>query len=511
MTPSRQEFVSRAYLWTYPGCPVRILSTLDVIWRLREELEKGDAKTREQGGLLVAREGPDPRTTTIVDFVPFPQAQDSDTHFRPSPEWVMEAFAECPPDHRIVGYYRTDLDQKTRLRPSDVEAIAGCFQDPSAVFLVIAIDGADANACFFVRENGTVGGQPTLTFPFSVATLIGGGWPIQRLETGARERLLALAEQTGGFFRGNVLMALAGLSGVAGVLILFGLMWKPPRPPPTPIPLSLGLQVSREGNNFKLSWDRSAPIVRAAKTAGLVISDPSREPWDGSKEPLVLSLPSTRLESGAMSYTSFSFAERVNFRLEVQDNAGNAVSESVVSVAPAALVAEQQKPERKKPRERPSHVAFAGPERSNNPPSGTPRIRKDRTFAPPKSRREPSPQANTAMLEPPRLAMPSQVPHEANWASPAPVAPRPPVAQRSPATEQTIRQGLITITSEPSGANVEIDAMPAGVTPLTLQITPLGLGFTVTVMKDGFSKWSVQTFSTTSPNAIHAQLRARPR
>jgi hypothetical protein len=71
--------------------------------------------------------------------------------------------------------------------------------------------------------------------------------------------------------------------------------------------------------------------------------------------------------------------------------------------------------------------------------------------------------------------------------------------------------GVVTITSEPSGAEVEINAIPAGVTPLTVQISPVGLGFTVTVVKSGFRKWTVQTFSTAQPYSLHAQLRESSR
>jgi PEGA domain len=69
----------------------------------------------------------------------------------------------------------------------------------------------------------------------------------------------------------------------------------------------------------------------------------------------------------------------------------------------------------------------------------------------------------------------------------------------------------VTITSEPSGARVEINAIPAGVTPVTVQISPVGLGFTITVSKSGFMKWTVQSFSTAHPYSLHAQLRVNPR
>jgi hypothetical protein len=71
--------------------------------------------------------------------------------------------------------------------------------------------------------------------------------------------------------------------------------------------------------------------------------------------------------------------------------------------------------------------------------------------------------------------------------------------------------GLLTITSEPSGAQVQINTVPAGQTPLTIQISPVGLGFTVTVSKAGFMNWTLQTFATAQPYSLHAQLRPAPR
>ena len=58
---------------------------------------------------------------------------------------------------------------------------------------------------------------------------------------------------------------------------------------------------------------------------------------------------------------------------------------------------------------------------------------------------------------------------------------------------------------------MEINAIPAGVTPITLQISPVGLGFTVTVTKNGYMKWTVQSFSTAQPYSLHAQLRQNPK
>jgi hypothetical protein len=66
--------------------------------------------------------------------------------------------------------------------------------------------------------------------------------------------------------------------------------------------------------------------------------------------------------------------------------------------------------------------------------------------------------------------------------------------------------GMVTITSEPSGAAVEINQVPAGATPVVLRVSPVGLGFTLTVTKDGFMKWMVQTVATAKPSSLHAKL-----
>ena len=78
------------------------------------------------------------------------------------------------------------------------------------------------------------------------------------------------------------------------------------------------------------------------------------------------------------------------------------------------------------------------------------------------------------------------------------------------AVADLISGGVLTVTSEPSGASVEINQVPAGSTPLTLRLSPGGLGFTVTVSKSGFLKWTVQTVVTAKPMAVHARLTPAP-
>lgn len=107
------------------------------------------------------------------------------------------------------------------------------------------------------------------------------------------------------------------------------------------------------------------------------------------------------------------------------------------------------------------------------------------------------------MLAPPQMPIPFRLPQAPEMSN-----QQRPAADAAP-PNQASGAGVITITSEPSAASVEINGARAGVTPITLQITPVGLGFTVTVTKEGFSKWTVQSFSTAQPYVLHAQLRPR--
>jgi hypothetical protein len=142
-------------------------------------------------------------------------------------------------------------------------------------------------------------------------------------------------------------------------------------------------------------------------------------------------------------------------------------------------------------------------------------------FVPPQSVRATNTVHDTVMPDPPNivvqviagLAFDSSLLTQNSLAPPKPPAggPRLNPGATVQAPNGRSNEGVVTITSEPSGAKVEINAIPAGVTPLTLQISPVGLGFTVTVTKSGFMKWTVQSFSTAQPYSLHAQLRESPK
>lgn len=516
MVPSLDQATSESYVWAYPGCPVRILLSLSVIEQLQTEASQSAPGRGEIGGLLIRSKRCKPGTIRIVDFVPLPGEQKSpDPHFKLPSESLAEAIARCPSDCKIVGYYRTDFEQRVHLRPQDLDTIQQWFKDPGSVFLVIA-SGAEGRSTggFFFWENNSVAANPSLTFPFEAAKLLSEGWPTQAE---------AIEKEKSGTFTGLLVkladavrqMSLAVKIGIllslfALVICIRVLTWNRPadheKLAATP---GLGLLVKRDGTKFLVAWNPSAPVIVHAKEADLVIWDSSREAWDGSSEPLYMPLTPAQLRSGSVSYTSFSFTEKVKFRLDTIGASGESASESMVSVSPLSPGATAENLAPYEPRRATAPGVMVRSSRAAN-----------KKFVPPQSTHAVDAVHDSVIPDPPNMVVQviAGLAFDSGLLSQSAVAPPKPTGEprlNPGATAQPpngrLNEGVVTITSEPSGARVEINAMPAGVTPLTLQITPVGLGFTVTVTKSGFTKWTVQSFSTAQPYSLHAQLREIPK
>jgi hypothetical protein len=512
-----------------------------VIEQLQAEASQSAPWRGETGGLLIRSKRSKPGTIRIVDFIPLPGEQKSpDPHFKLPAESLAEAIARCPSDCRIVGYYRTDFDQRVHLRSEDLDTIQQWFKDPGSVFLVIA-SGPNGRSTggFFFWENDSVAANSSLTFPFEAAKLVSEGWPTQAdsIEKEKFRTLSGLILRIADTVRRMSIPVKIGIvSALFAVLIgirVFTWNRSASHAKVTASP-GLGLQVKRDGTKFLIAWNPSAPVIMHAMDASLVIWDSSRETWDGSSEPLYMPLTASQLRSGNVTYTSFSFTEKVKFRLDTIGASGDADSESLVSISPLSVTNPVSAPE--PPATIPGASPLpASPAAENLPPyeprhSIEPRalpqplVRSSRAankkFVPPRSVRAANAVQDNVMPDPPNivvqviagLAFDSSLLAQNAIAPPKPAGePRlnPGATVQSPNGRSN--EGVVTISSEPSGARVEINAIPAGVTPLTLQISPVGLGFTVTVTKSGFMKWTVQSFSTTQPYSLHAQLRAIPK
>jgi PEGA domain len=570
VVPSLDQAPTESYVWAHPGCPVRILLNLNVIEQLQAEVSQATPWRGEIGGLLIRSKRSKSVAIQIVDFIPLPgEPSSSGPRFKLSSDSLAEAIARCPSDCKIAGFYRTDMDQSVRLRAEDMETIQQWFRDPSSIFLVIAADDAGRSAAgFFFWEDGSVAANSSLTFPFEASKLLSEGWPTHA-ESLKKNRFanLGLFSKIPDWVGASSIWVKVGaiiglLALIAGIRIL---TWnRSATQSKTVSPPTLGLQVKREGTKFVIEWNPSAPAIAKAKDANLVIWDGSREGWDGSSDPLYMPLTPAQLRSGNVTYTSFAFTEKVKFRLDTMGTSGAEASESLVSISPFSATnpapstalptphpeAQVSVPEtatatRARPaveestRNKPRRFPITSTLRQTNRPlipmdrksaagSLTP-VSKRFVPPPPQSFRPFRVAHETVMPEPPNISadLAASAAGSINWGfNPSALAALcPPAIQPSfgplgnglcpgsnitPPSGQS-NEGVVTITSEPSGARVEINAIPAGVTPVTVQISPVGLGFTITVSKSGFMKWTVQSFSTAHPYSLHAQLRVNPR
>ena len=488
---------SRSYVWSYPGCPLRVHLSFAVIEQLREDILQATPHGQESGGLLIGKKRSKPGAPVkIIDFVPLPpRDQSSSSYFALSADQLAEVVARCPSDSEVVGFYRTALDRQIHLRPEDLDSIRVAFHNPLDVFLVIAAkDGGRLTAGFFLWQDKTVASDPFLVFPFSAGELVAGKWPTRdgaKLGEGALAGALALFNQTSTLGKAAIVVALIALSGT----LFLTQNNTSASVSKMPIPARLGLRVERDSSNFLIAWDRSVPEITGAKAGNILIAD-------GSGPPTFVSLAPDQLRQGTLTYTSPSLGDKVEFQLDVLEPSGPERTESIISIsgAPGPGLADEAAAR--------GLPAAAGASKHDLPGAAklVRRAAQRRVFLAPKPK--PPLTAASSMPEPPAItpdihAYDSQVLNNLATAQARRSVPLGPV-QAEPASG-------VTITSEPAGARVEINGILAGYTPLTVKVTPLGLGFTVTVTKDGFTKWMAQTFSTAEPSGLHAQLRELPK
>jgi len=325
---SKTALDSKFFLWTFPECPVRIHVSHLFIDRLRKAVLDLAPEDREVGGLLIGNELSPTGDIEVSDYLQLPPGSESNKNFRVCSDSLTQAIQSGrAADRRVVGFYRTHLEQRIQLRSQDLECIRSKFNDPMNVFLVIRPHDGRASAGFFFWEDGSVVGG--LTFPFSSTelespswtTLVGGSPKPSRLHgLLARTRDRALPMSAGR--RIGLVVLVATLLAFAAALRIY-------RPASDTSP-TLGLRIERALLGVVVAWNPAAPEVATAKDADLLI-------WDGSSPPAFVRLTTAQLRTGRAFFTSVS--DRVEVRLDIIGTAGRARTESIVSVAhPGDLV-----------------------------------------------------------------------------------------------------------------------------------------------------------------------------
>src|SRR5579859_5039947 len=109
---SRSTAGSNSFLWTFPECPVRIQVHYHFIDRLQKEVLDQASPDREVGGLLIGSVLSPAGDVEICDHFSLPQSSESTKNFSICSDSLTQAVQNKRAlDRRVIGFYRTHLDQ----------------------------------------------------------------------------------------------------------------------------------------------------------------------------------------------------------------------------------------------------------------------------------------------------------------------------------------------------------------------------------------------------------------
>ena len=337
------------YTWGFPGAPIQIHINLHVVSALRKQIEASqkDAGTLSGCGLLV---GSAPKTgiTRVEAFLPLPLLEAAS----------VEA-ATAGASGEVIGFYRTTPVCGVPMRDEDKALAANSFRHPASVFLLIESGKSgigEARFCFW--GEGELFDWPLMLFPFDADELaveemrrrsskpspgshtgltpvaapsdakvsaladVGAAAP----SAGPAAQPLAAAGQAKAAApkpprEGGRRWLIPVLATIVVVLLLAGgflnfIYFKrvvnlPAAPSPEvargEIKVPLGLAVERRGNDLRVSWNGSAPLIAKADFGMLLIR--------GTSVSRDVPLTADELRSGSVMYSSP--ADQVRFQLNV--------------------------------------------------------------------------------------------------------------------------------------------------------------------------------------------------
>lgn len=128
------------WTWASPDAPIRINLSLQMISRLRADLEQRsrdqDSSENEIGGVLIGRANRTPATLDILDYAILPPAADSAANYCLDIA-QLERLRRKRGEPYVVGYFRTQPDGALHLRRPEVSLISDHFRGATDVVLLI--------------------------------------------------------------------------------------------------------------------------------------------------------------------------------------------------------------------------------------------------------------------------------------------------------------------------------------------------------------------------------------
>jgi hypothetical protein len=348
MDPSIQA-VPGYYVWEVPGKPVAVHLHLDVIDRMSAEVMRGfgavPKRGAEVGGVLLgAIEQGAPAIVRVDDF------EQVACVYKRGPSYLLTAddgaafddvcARSAPNSERsvyAVGYFRSHTRDGLSLALEDIELMEHYFPSPSHVALLVKPFATRVSvASFFFREDGLFQSAAPLEFPFRRRELTGEEAPPRRsmLERVPRRRevrsvvqeeipdlVSAAPEPAYAYTTPSKSRARSGWVWIpmSFVFLLLGLVlgFQAALTMGTKAAgsgtsdFSLGLTVTKEGDNLSVKWNRDAAAVKAAERGVLEIED------GGRIRPVALDVAQLRNGSILLENSSGS----VRFRLTVYPQA----------------------------------------------------------------------------------------------------------------------------------------------------------------------------------------------
>lgn len=436
------------YVWEPPDRSIRVLLRLSLIEAFNSWLEESSDAGEEVGGILLGsvehREDAGP-VVRIENFEPIR------IEHRRGPTYTLtekekDRFggeitgAERRTRLTAVGLVRSHIRRGLYLDIADAALFRRYVPNPAGVFLLLSA-GPEPVGGFFWDAGDLQKQAPYARFPLDRQRLeriseplvtnarkeTPRPAPVRRalpLQTTKRERRAP---------RRFELVRWSALLGVAAAVFLTIALWHESRatPPPKPARIGLGLNVARQGDHLRLTWDPRSPLVVQASAGTLWIDDGIQHTRRDLNRAALL--------KGAAAYEPIS--ADVNFALEVRDRSLSSRESirsiqndmAVASATPPAAAPLIETPAFEQPVE--SAVSIPAPAAvpvEARAPERTLRRVARRVFAPPPAEPEHAailPSNNVALAAPPAaIALaPPVVPPVSTGIRAAPLPPPPPV------------------------------------------------------------------------------------
>ncbi|MCX6622697.1 MAG: hypothetical protein NTY38_16850 [Acidobacteria bacterium] len=367
--------VTDYYVWQVPGKPMVVHLRFDVVDRLLLEVMRGfgavPRRGAEIGGVLLGHVGEGDANTVYIDDFEVVQCE-----YRHGPSYLLsetdlarfdEVLERWKPEnnHALypIGYYRSTTKDGLGLNEEDLALFNSRFPAASDVILQVKPYATRVSVGgFFFRESDSIRTESSyLEFPFRRKDLGGGmgGRPSRRNRgeepsaepeappveqnvpsmstsplSGMRsappdfapaedeERVAAAAVRPAKnpSRKGNVWIPLSFIFLLLGVLLGFqAAITTRPQASLAMNPYSLGLRLTRAGENIHIRWDRSSPAIRTARRGVLSITDgPITKTVD---------LDAATLQNGSVIYRRVS--NGLGFRLEAFPSENTSLGESI--------------------------------------------------------------------------------------------------------------------------------------------------------------------------------------